>query len=220
MVATVVAAEKGGQKNDKGVVRAWLGVTTQAVSPEIAESLGFKVPHGVLIAALHHESPARKAGMQVGDVVVALDGRDMHSSEEMRFRMATVPLGHTAKFDIIRKGQPVSIDVVASAAPDLPPRGETVLKGRNPLNGAKVANINPAVAVELGIKEEEGVVVLSVAPQTEASRLVGPGDIISAVNDKVIARVGDLEQALQQGQAVGWKLLINRDGQKRQIVIR
>jgi serine protease Do len=220
MVATVVAAEGNGQAGDRGVVRAWLGVTTQAVTPEIAESLGFKRPHGVLIASLHHESPARKAGMQVGDVVVALDGREMHNSEEMKFRMATVPLGATARFDILRKGKPMTIEVVASAPPDAPPRRKTVLSGRSPLSGATVANINPAVAVELGLREEEGVVILSVAPQTEAARLAAPGDIVSAVNDKVIADVGDLQEALRLGQATGWKLLITHNGQKRQIVIR
>jgi serine protease Do len=158
--------------------------------------------------------------MQVGDVVTALDGREMHNSEEMKFRMATVPLGATARFDILRKGKPMTVNVVASAPPDMPPRRKTVLSGRNPLNGATVANINPAVAVELGLREEEGVVVLSVDPQTEAARLAAPGDIISSVNDKVIADVDDLQEALRLGQATGWKLLIAHDGQKRQIVIR
>src|SRR5690606_5905458 len=92
MVATVIAAEEGGQTSERGVVRPWLGVSTQKVTADIAESLGLAQPGGILIADLHRASPARKAGLRTGDVVLSVNGRNVREPAEMKFRMATVPI--------------------------------------------------------------------------------------------------------------------------------
>lgn len=163
MVAALVAAEEAGQTSAGGIVRPWLGISAQKITQDIADSLDLAALTGALISDLHQASPARKAGLKAGDVVTAVNGRPIRDPAEMRFRMATVPIGAEATFDVMRGGKPRVIKVKAMAAPEEPPRDETSLSGRHPLSGATVANINPAVATELALTEERGVVVMAVA---------------------------------------------------------
>ncbi len=222
MVATVVAAAQAGQTvAGRGIIRPWLGVSVQKVTADIADSLAIDTPRGVLVSGLHRASPAKKAGLRVGDIVLSVNGRTIREPEEMKFRMATIPLGGKAQFDVLRAGQSRLVTVTAIAPPDDPPRHETTLDGNHILHGVRVANINPAVAVELGLREESGVVVMDVARQSQASRFVRPGDIILDVMDHSVARVADLEKALRQGSgAQGWHLTLSRNGRRQQIMMR
>ncbi len=218
MVASVIAAEKSG--GSKSVVRPWLGVTAQAVTNDIAQSLNLPRPVGALITVLHESSPLAKAGLKVGDVVTSVNGKEIHDPSEMKFRMATVPLGGKATMEAISGGAKKTYEVEAMAAPDSPPRDETKLEGAHLLNGATVANMNPAVAVELGLfgKEEEGVVVLKVSEGATASRLVAPGDMLVAINDVLIKNVSDVEKALSKIDTAT-KLKIRNDGRTREMIM-
>lgn len=219
MVATVIAAEKAGGKT---ITRTWLGISGQPVTADIADSLNLNRPTGVLISDIHPESPLKKEGMDVGDVVTAINGKEVHDPAEMKFRLATLPLGEEATLDVLRKGEPMSFKVKAMAPPDSPPRDALKIEGKNPLNGARVANINPAVAVELSLHNEaEGVVVTDVANDRTASRLLQPGDIIVAINDTVIKTVKDFRVAMDKAEKANvFAVTIDRGGQKTQIVIR
>ncbi len=222
MVLSVIAAEKsGGDGKTTRVARPWLGVATQNITPEIAGTLGMSRPSGVLVNALNAASPLQKAGVKIGDVIVAVNGHAIKDSAEAKFRMATVPLGQTAKFDIIRQGKPLSIEVQAIAPPDTPPRQETLLTGENPFNGATVANINPAVVVEQGLDTAEtGVVVVDTKAGTYASRIVSAGDVVASINGRKIANVADAKAALLKPAQQDWTLGIKRQGRLLQVVIR
>jgi serine protease Do len=217
MVASVLAAVKAGQTGDK-IVRPWLGITTQKVTADLAESLGFSVPHGLLVAYLNPASPLRDAGMKVGDVIVSMNSHPISDSAEMKFRMATVPIGDTASIGISRKGETKTITVKAMAPPNVPPRNDTLLAGYNPLAGATVANINPSVSLELGIGRDLGVVVVKVNPQSQAARIVEPGDIIEVINDTKIIDLASLRDALQNASD-GWAIEIDSRGHKRRMVL-
>lgn len=219
MVATLIAAEKNGQAGAKGVVRPWLGVTTQNVSSDIAESLDLDRPKGALIVDLHQASPLKKAGLKVGDLVLSLDGKDIRDQGEMRFRMATVPLGETARIEILRGDVPMSFDVRAIAPPDVPDRDARTLKGSSYLEGATIANINPAVSVELGLRAAAGVVVLDIAQGAPAARVVAVGDVLREINGRVIETSRDVEKALKESGR-GISLILERNGHKRQIILR
>lgn len=221
MVASVVAAEKSGASN-AGVVRPWIGASGQSVTSDIADSLDLNRPAGVLISKIHKASPARKAGLKIGDVVTAINGRPIHDPAELKFRLATVPLGDKADLDVIRQGKTMTLRMEAMAPPNDPPRNDTVLKGNHLLNGATVGNINPLVSVELGLEtDREGVVILEVDRRTQASRLVRAGDIILAVNGDEIEDIDDLKKELSQAAARGsFDLTLERDGQVSRIVIR
>jgi len=219
MVASVVAAEKAGQSGEKGVVRPWLGVTSQNLNADIAASLGLKTPHGTLITALHPASPLKKAGVKVGDVILSLNGNTIRDASEMKFRMATVPLGDRAKVTLMRQDQELNVFVKAMAPPDDPPRRETTLEGRHNLNGAVIANLNPALALELGLSaEEQGTVVLNAARGAPSSRIVTAGDILIEINGREIKDVRDVEKALKLSQTLS--LVVKSGGQLRRITVR
>lgn len=221
MVATVVAAEKSGATN-ASAVRPWIGAGGQSVTADIADSLGLNRPAGVLISTIHKSSPARKAGLKVGDVVTAINGKKINDPAELKFRLATVPIGDMADLTILRQGKTKTLKMEAMTPPDDPPRNATALKGNHLLNGATVGNLNPRVSVELGIEtDREGVVVLDVDRRTRSSRLLSPGDIIVAVNDDEIEDIGDLERELKQAESRNdFGLTLERNGQVSRIVIR
>lgn len=222
MVATVIAAEKSGNKT--GVIsRAWIGVNGQQVTADIADSLGLNRPAGVLITSIHPASPLLKEGMQVGDVVTKINGRIINDTAEMKFRLATLPLGETVTFSLLRKGKPMDVAIKASSPPDVPARETTKIDGiNNPLAGATVANINPAVSVEFDLHgDAKGVVVTDIDNNRVSYRLLQRGDIIAEVNGRPVDSVKSLRAALEKGgNANGFAVVIDRDGKKTQIVIR
>ncbi|MCB9982661.1 MAG: Do family serine endopeptidase [Rhodospirillales bacterium] len=223
MVASVIAAEKAGLSSEKGVIRPWLGVSAQGLTSDIGASLGLKTPHGALIGALHDASPLKKAGVKVGDVILSLNGREIRDAAEMKFRMATVPIGEKARVKLVRQNKERELMVEAIAPPEDPPRNETTLEGAHVLNGAVIANLNPALASEIGLNVEdtEGVIVVGVSPRSRIARVLSPGDRLLEINDREIKQVDDVEKALEFGNAgQGTSLVIQSGGRVQRIMIR
>lgn len=221
MVVSVMAAAERGESGEGGIQRPWLGVTAQSVSADIAESLGLDRPQGALVTDLHSASPLKEAGLKIGDVIISVDDRTIRDAAEMKFRMATVPLGQTTIFTYLRNDQERTAAVKAMTAPEVPPRNTTDLDGPHVLQGATIANINPAVANELGMRSDvtAGVVVIEVKPRSPASRLVESGDIILEMNGRDINEVKDLKEAIRQtGGRISMR--IESNGRVRRIVIR
>ena len=226
MLSSVIAAEERGAMGEGGVTRPWLGVTTQNISNDIGESLALDTPQGALINKLHPASPLKKAGIKVGDVIVKMNDHKIRDSFEMKFRMATVPMSERANITILRAGKEMVFRVKAIPPPEDPPREETKLEGAHILNGATVANLNPALENELDIQseEKEAVVILEAPRGSYASRVVTKGDIILEVNGKKIEDVDDIKKSLSRTNgntgAQGWSLIINSGGQVKQISVR
>lgn len=212
MVKLVVGAAKGGVAQ---VRRPWLGATLQSVSREIADSLGMDRPAGALVSEVFANSPASQAGLQRGDVITDVDGKEVDDPEGLGYRMGVRPLGGSVKMTVLRKGRPTSLDVKLVAAPETPPREEVKLSGRNPFSGASAVNVSPATLEEASVEGvKEGVLLLDV-PQGSTAANVGlqKGDVIVAVNDQKITRTSDLRAATNVGRQVYWKLVIFRNGQ-------
>lgn len=222
MLASVIAAEEQGAMGDEGVIRPWLGVTAQTVTSDIGESLALNAPRGALIAKLHSASPLKKAGLKIGDVVTKVNGREIRDPSEMKFRMATIPIGESAEVSVTRAGKELNFNVKAIAPPEDPPREETKLEGQHILNGVTVANLNPAVEIELGITNsgEEAVVVLKVPRRSYAARFVSPGDLILELNGKEVEDVDDIQRALKRSSGQSYSLVINSNGRIQQIRVR
>lgn len=223
MVATIVAADKGDVKEGetKTVMRPWMGITGQQVSADIAESIGLDRPGGVMITHIHPASPTIAQGLKVGDVVTAINGRDIRDAAEMKFRLATVPMGEAARFNVLRKGEEISLSVKTVSPPETPARDERVMDGAHPLSGAKVSNINPAVAVEMGLDVDQGVVIRDVPRGSRAGYFLRSGDIVKGVGKVRVDSVNDLVQLLERQENRGvFNLFIERGGQTTQIVIR
>jgi Do/DeqQ family serine protease len=210
MVKVVLASAKTGGTSVK---RPWLGAKLQAVTPEIADSLGLKRPVGALVATVAEKSPAARGGLKTGDLIVAIDGQTVDDQNAFDYRFATKALGGSAQLGIVRSGKETKISVALESAPETP-RDELVIKARSPFMGVKVANISPALADELRLDASaEGVIVLEVADGSLAQNLgFRPGDIIAAVNNEKIERTRDLERAVKE-QVRRWAITIVRGGQ-------
>ena len=139
MVKVVIASAKTGGSTVK---RPWLGAKLQAVTPDIAESLGLKRPVGALVATVTEKSPAARAGLKTGDLIVAIDGQTVDDQNAFDYRFATKLLGGQAQLGIVRCGKEAKLAVALETAPETP-RDELVINVRSPFMGVKVANISP-----------------------------------------------------------------------------
>ncbi|HKT18428.1 MAG TPA: DegQ family serine endoprotease [Stellaceae bacterium] len=200
--------------------RPWFGASGQEVTPEIAAHLGLPHPGGVLINAIAAGSPAARAGTRMGDVILAIDGHELSDPEELRFRVATLPIDKPIRLVIWRGGQRSDMSVVLSALPEVPPRETTALGNGGPLAGATVANLNPAQADELGLDTTlHGVVVTGIRNGTLADRAgLQNGDIIASLNHHPVENVDRLKEALQAGGP--WTFGIKRGGQLFSVTVR
>ena len=211
MVKVVVASAKTG---GKAVARPWLGAKLQAVTADIADSMGLKRPSGALIANVAPDSPAARASLKPGDLIVSVDGQDVEDPNAFDYRFATKALGGTARLGIVRGGREQTVTVALQIAPEMP-REEIVIRSRSPFSGVKIANLSPALVDELQVRNaEEGVVVVDVDNGSYASNLgFQRGDVIQEVNGERIARTHDLER-LSKTQNRAWRIVIVRNGQK------
>jgi Do/DeqQ family serine protease len=204
-----LSAQNGGQ----AVKRPWLGARLQPLTSEIADSLGLKRPAGALVANITANSPAAKAGLKAGDVIVSVEGQDVDDPNAFDYRFGTKPLGGSAKVGLIRGGHEQAVSVALETAPDTP-REEIVIQSRSPFFGAKIANLSPALSDELQLgAANEGVVILDVDTGSYASNLgFQRGDVIEEVNGEKIEKTRDLDR-LARGATRSWRIAILRRGQ-------
>ena len=215
MVKTVVQSAESGKK----IQRPWSGANLQDVTADIAESLGFARPEGALVASLHPESPLLTAGLKQGDVILALDGHQIENAKEFNYRVATSKIGQASIIEFQRNGKAREASVTLVVAPETTERSETLMEGKNPLQGMVVANLSPAVAEELGVPSSlSGVIALEIK-NGPAKRFFRKGDILLEVNGVSIASVDDLQRAVT-GDENYWEIQVNRGGRKLQMTLR
>jgi Do/DeqQ family serine protease len=212
LVKLVVESAVTGRKLE----RPWLGAKLETVTRGLADELKLGRVAGALVARLQDKGPAAEAGLQAGDVIVGVDGHDVDDARAVHYRLTTRGIGNHAQLEIVRKGRNTKLELALRAAPaDV--IGTRDLAGTHPFDGARVANILPGTAEELGIDEEEGVAVVAVRPQSTAARLgFRPGDVILQVGRERIGSVAELERALRQRQR-GWLVVVKRGNQVLQL---
>ena len=195
--------------------RPWLGAAGQAVTADLASSLDLDRPHGVLINKVREGSPAARGGLQSGDVVIAVNGLAVDNPNELKFRIATLELDQDAELLVLRRGVETVLVMPLEVAPELPARDESVIEGRNPFSGTKIANMNPALADEIGVDTlSEGVIILAVARDSLARRTrLKAGDYIVEVNGVTIDSVAHFKEVIRAGESRReWRIAVKRDG--------
>ena len=198
---------------DGKVVRPWFGASARSVTADIAKNFGLSRPVGVMIERVHLNSPAEKAGLQVGDIIKSINGREITDVDELRYQFATLPTSGTATLIGVRKGADVNLSIKLMAAPEMPPRNPKTVTGRLVFAGATVSNFNPALAEEMGREyREPTVLITNVGPGTVAASIgLLPGDIIVSIADKPITNVDQFMKAIADPSA--WQCVLNRNGQ-------
>ena len=200
--------------------RPWFGAEGQTVTSDIARSLGLSRPQGVVISEVYPNSPAARAGLVKGDVVLAIDNFAVDDPQALRYRVATLKPGDSTTIKFIHGGAQSEATVKVTTPPESTPRETTTIGGQNPMQGAKVANLSPALADELQLDAlAKGVVVITVAPGTPAARFgFRQGDIVRQINGQKIGSVSGLKSALVSQQ--GWAMAIQRGGQVLTLTVR
>lgn len=186
------------------VVRGWLGVYIQKMTPEIAESLGLPTPTGALVAEVLKGGPAKSAGIERGDVITSFDGTPIVDSRELPLMVGRTPIGHVATIKLMRQGKAQELKIaitqsheeeLASAEPvEKPSRGTA-----SPF-GLYVKDLSPDLAKELGLEQLSGVVISSVQPGSRADEAgLRARDVILEVNRASVKDVDSYQQAMTAG---------------------
>jgi S1-C subfamily serine protease len=201
------------------VERPWLGAKLSPMTRELAEALGLDRVAGAAITRISAGGPATEAALEVGDVIVAVDGHEVADARTALYRLTTRGVGNKARLDIVRKGKRMQVEITLRAAP-APGRDDVRnLAGQHPLDGARVSNILPGVADELGIDDQEGVVILSLRQGSTAARLgLKPGDVIIQILRQKVESVSDLDNLLKERQRM-WQVVFKRGTQTLQMQI-
>ena len=208
----VVSTALGGGHE---VVRPWLGVKGQALTGEMAKSLGLSNPQGVLAADVWPDGPVARAGVARGDVILSIDGQAVTDPGDLNFRVATLAPGASVSLVVHKAaGGDHTVSARLDVPPDQPAKDEHTIQGRNPLNGATVINLSPAAATALGLDPfaGHGVVVTAVSGGYAANLGLQPGDFIRQINGTQFSSVS-LLVGVMSTPAGAWTLVIERNGQ-------
>ena len=169
LVKALVRSIEGGGNS---LARPWLGAKAQSVTSELAANLGLERPVGVLLSQVHRAGPARRAGLETGDVVMAIEGAEIVDSHGLNFRLAVGALGDSVSLDVWRQGRVLTTDLALELPPRDPSPDVTELGGRTALSGATIANLSPGFNQDAGLDLfAEGVVILRIARRSPADRL-------------------------------------------------
>lgn len=217
LVKALVRSIEGGGDS---LARPWLGAKVQTVTPALAANLGLKRPVGVLVSELHRSGPTRRAGLEQGDVITAVDGAEVVDNQGLNFRLAIGELGDVAALDVWRKGRALTVDLPLELPPRDPPPDVTELSGRYALAGATVANLSPGFNQDAGLDLfAEGVVILRIGRRSSADRLgLRRGDVIASVADQPTRTVAELTDALNRLPST-WRLEIDRGDRRLGVTI-
>jgi serine protease Do len=176
------------------VVRGWLGVMIQTITPELKDKLDLKDEKGALVADVTSGGPAEKAGIKRGDVVVTFDGKEINEMKDLPYIVGSTPVGKEVAVEVIRKGRTERIQVKIGELEE--ERAAQEEPKEKPKLGLTVQELSPELARTFGLTETGGLVVVNVEGNSPASEAgIIPGDLILEVDQ---VRVEGLERFNKQ----------------------
>jgi serine protease Do len=203
------------------VVRGYLGVHIQDVTPDLATAFGLKQGGGVLIGDVSPDTPAAHAGLKKGDVILQINGEPIDARNQLQVQIAQMAPGTPVKLQIWRNGATQNVSLNLGELPETAEKegpGET---SGGALEGVEVQNLTPDISQELNLAPgTHGVVVTSVDPSSPAAAAgLSRGDVIQEVNHKPITSTGEFQQALSGADKQPMLLLVNHGGASGFVVV-
>ncbi|MBW2092780.1 MAG: DegQ family serine endoprotease, partial [Deltaproteobacteria bacterium] len=179
------------------VVRGWLGVMIQQITPELAKSFKLKDQSGSLVADVDADGPAKKAGIKRGDVIVAFNGKAVKEWSDLPALVASTPVGTEVEVTIIRNGKTKTVQV------KLGELKEEKIASREPVKeellGLDVQELTPELARQFGVDQDAGVIISRIAEDSPAAEVgLRPGDIILEINRQPINNLESYNQAISK----------------------
>ncbi len=203
------------QLQEKGkVTRGMLGVQVQTVTPELAKSFKLAEPKGALVAEVNPGTPADKAGIQRGDIIVEFNGQPIKEMNELPRLVANTPPGSKVTLKIIRDGKEKSFSLTLTELKDERLGKEMTESPEENKIGLAVEDITPNLARRFGLRATKGALVVQVAPGSAAAEAgLRPGDVVMDINGRTVKNAADFQRllgALEKGAVA--RLLVKRQG--------
>ncbi|KKC39874.1 serine protease [Devosia epidermidihirudinis] len=198
----------------KAIVRPWFGAKMQAVTSDIAASLGMDAPHGALITETAPNGPAARAGFAAGDVILSVDGITVDDPSSFNFRLATKPVGQATQLVRLRGGVSETVNFTVEAAPIPADDAVATISGNSAFAGTSVRQIDPALAESKGLPyDSKGVIVTAVAQGSPAEQMgLRVDDIIVSLNNTAMDTAKVFSDTASTRTRT-WQIILQRGGQ-------
>ena len=213
-IPSALAKSIATQLKEKGkVVRGWIGVSIQSMTPELAQSFGLNEAKGALVAEVYKGGPAEKGGMKTGDIIVSFDGKNVKSSNDLPRLVAETQVGKSVDVVVVREKKEVHLSIKVEQLTE----AKIAAQSSAPVQslGMKVDNITPQLRQQFGSGEKSGVIVVSVDQGSLADEAgIQKGDVIKQVNRKTVRNLADFNEAMSQRSADQLLLLLIKRGKQ------
>jgi serine protease Do len=206
---------------DHGEVRRGkLGVTVQGITSDLAQSLGLSEVKGALVSAVNEDSPASRAGIERGDVIVSVNGRPVTDSNALRNHIASTNPGSEVTLGLIRDGHPKTVQATLAQIKSAQAKVDTGEPGEGGRLGLAVQPVTPQMAKELGLDSTTGLYVAQVEADSPAADAgIQAGDVIERVNRKPVTDVAGLKAAVKDSGGKPALVLVTRKGDSLYLTI-
>jgi len=212
-VRRVVDSAVGGAT---AVVRPWLGVKGEAVSADVARSLGLDRPQGLVVTEVYAGGPGARAGVQTGDVITAVDGAEINDQSGLNYRVGAHEPNETVRVALLRDGRAETVNARVQPLPGDADVDKATVVQNGVFSGAQVIALNPALADRLGADPfTDGIMVGSIDGRGFAARFLARGDLIVAVDGRRVTSTTQLANVPR-----GSEVTLQRRGQQFTAVIR
>jgi serine protease Do len=201
------------QLKSKGYVqRGWLGVYIQNVSKDLADYFGMKEVYGALVSQVIKESPAEKAGIKRGDIIIEFNGIKVKNTEALPKIVAKTPIGTKVDVIVLREGKKINFNVEISEMPDSKVQASAQTEKQTDKLGISVVNITPEIVKRYGISDSEGVLIVSVKEESVAAKAgIREGDIIKSMEYQVVKNISDYNKIIDNFKKDKMLIDIKRD---------
>lgn len=185
------------------VIRGWIGVMIQEITPELKNTLGLKSENGALISDVTADSPAQRAGLERGDVIVSLDGKDIKEMNDLPYMVAKIPVGKTVDIKIIRNGKELTKKItIAEAKEASTVTNEKKAKHEGPKLGMSLMQNNKQFQRQYNLPDYRGLVVTGITPGSPAAMAgIQAGDIILELDRKPVENINDFMEEISKYKA-------------------
>jgi len=198
-------------KQNGSVTRGWMGVQVQPVTQDIADSMGLKQAGGALVDEPQPNSPAAKAGIEAGDVIVALNGQAVKDSRDLARKISETAPGTAVKLDLMRNGAQKTVELSVAKMPQMQQQANAGQSSGERSAGVPHLGLQLAPAGEVDGAGDQGVVVMSLDPDGPAAEHgLKTGDVILSIGGNTVSSPGDVRGALSNAKSHGKKNVLMR----------
>ncbi|MCG6944973.1 MAG: DegQ family serine endoprotease [Deltaproteobacteria bacterium] len=191
------------------VTRGYLGVSIQTITPDLAKALKVKDHEGALVADVISGSPAEKGGIERGDIIIAYDGKAVKDSHDLPPMVAATPVDEEVTVTVLRDGKEHKLPMKVGKLPSEEAKIEKSVQPAKGKWGLQLHDLNPQIAHQLGLKDEQGVVVVGVEPGSPADEAgIQQGDVIVEMDRHSVHSVNDIKENIDKSKDKDHVLLL------------